>query len=148
AVTPRPLEPAAQIAYAADLARSLAGGPWLLMEHSTSAVNWQPRNLAKPPGQLVLDALAHVARGSEGALFFQWRASRAGSEKWHSAMVPHAGTDSKIWREVVRLGAHLQRLAEIRGSTVRAEVAVLFDHESEVGRAAGRERGGSLRSAG
>ena len=38
-------------------------------------------------------------------------------------MVPHAGTDSKIWREVVTLGGHLQRLA-IRGSTVRAEVAV------------------------
>src|SRR5690606_23615457 len=130
AVTPRPLEPAAQIAYAADLARSLAGGPWLLMEHSTSAVNWQPRNLAKPPGQLVLDALAHVARGSEGALFFQWRASRAGSEKWHSAMVPHAGTDSKIWREVVRLGAHLRALAEVEGSRTEARVAVLLDYPS------------------
>ena len=36
---------------AADLVRGLAGGqPWLLMEHSTSAVNWQPRNRAKAPG--------------------------------------------------------------------------------------------------
>ncbi|MFY1687838.1 beta-galactosidase [Plantactinospora sp. WMMB782] len=125
-----PLEPPAQIAFAADLSRSLAGGPWLLMEHSTSAVNWQPRNLAKPAGQLVRDALAHVARGSEGALFFQWRASRAGSEKWHSAMLPHAGTDSKIWREVVELGRHLRALAEIEGSRTEAEVAVLLDYPS------------------
>lgn len=128
--TAPPLEAAAQIAYAADLARSLAGGPWLLMEHSTSAVNWQPRNLAKPDGQLVLDSLAHVARGSEGALFFQWRASRAGSEKWHSAMVPHAGTDSKIWREVVRLGGHLRALAQVEGSRTEARVAVLLDYPS------------------
>jgi len=41
------------LAFAADLARSLGGGrPWLLMEHSTSAVNWQPRNVAKSPGRL------------------------------------------------------------------------------------------------
>src|SRR5664279_5220479 len=50
---------------AADLTRSMAGGmPWLLMEHSTSAVNWQPRSLAKTPGQLRRNSLTHVARGS------------------------------------------------------------------------------------
>jgi beta-galactosidase len=126
-----PHEAGAQIAYSADLSRSLAdGGSWLLMEHSTSAVNWQPRNLAKPAGQLIRDSLSHVARGSEGAMFFQWRASRAGSEKWHSAMVPHAGRDSKIWREVVRLGRHLKALVEIDGSRVEARAAVLLDYPS------------------
>jgi beta-galactosidase len=126
-----PTPPGAQIAYAADLTRSLAGGgPWLLMEHSTSAVNWQPRNVVKAPGQLVRDSLAHVARGSEGALFFQWRASRAGAERWHSAMVPHAGTGTALWREVVTLGGHLRRLAEVAGSVVDAEVAVLLDYPS------------------
>ncbi|GAA1735207.1 beta-galactosidase [Luedemannella helvata] len=123
--------PAAQIAFAADVTRSLAAGaPWLLMEHSTSAVNWQPRNLAKPPGRLVRDALGHVARGSEGAMFFQWRASVAGAERWHSAMLPHAGTDSRIWREVVELGRHLRALADVDGSTVTAPVAILLDYES------------------
>jgi beta-galactosidase len=121
----------AQLAYAADLARSLAGGdPWLLMEHSTSAVNWQPRNLVKAPGQLVRDSLSHIARGADGALFFQWRASRAGAEKWHSAMVPHAGTDTGVWREVVELGGHLRRLAEVAGSVVESDVAVLLDYPS------------------
>jgi beta-galactosidase len=124
-------EAGAQIAYAGDLTRSLAGGaPWLLLEHSTSAVNWQPRNLAKAPGELTRHSLAHVARGSEGAMFFQWRASRAGAEKWHSAMLPHAGTDTKIWREVTELGGHLRRLAEVAGSVVRADVALLLDYPS------------------
>lgn len=126
-----PVEPAAQIAYGADRSRSLAGGrPWLLMEHSTSSLSWRPRNFAKPPGQLIRNSLSHVARGSEGVNFFQWRASRYGGEKWHSAMLPHAGTDTKIWQEVVTLGGYLKRLAEIEGSVVRADVAVLLDHAS------------------
>ncbi|WP_344125685.1 beta-galactosidase [Luedemannella flava] len=125
-----PASPAAQIAFAADVSRSLAAGPWLLMEHSTSAVNWQPRNFAKPPGRLVRDALGHVARGSEGAMYFQWRASVSGGERWHSGMVPHAGTDSRIWREVVELGRHLRALADVDGATVAAPVAILLDYES------------------
>ena len=101
---------------AADLTRSLAGGaPWLLMEHSTSAVNWQPRNLAKRPGEMRRNSLAHVARGADSVLFFQWRASRRGAEKFHSAMLPHGGTDTRVWREVVGLGADLAALAPLRG---------------------------------
>jgi beta-galactosidase len=118
------------LAFASDLTRGLARGPWLLMEHSTSAVNWQPRNAAKAPGQLLRNSLSHVARGSEGAMFFQWRASRAGAEKWHSAMLPHAGTDTKIWREVRSLGDALRRLGEVAGSTVDADVALVFDYPS------------------
>jgi len=118
------------LAYAADLTRSLAGGEWLLMEHSTSAVNWQPRNAAKGPGEMIRNSLSHVARGSQGAMFFQWRASRAGAEKWHSAMVPHAGADSTLWHDVVRLGDHLANLAPVLGSTVDAPVALLHDYPS------------------
>jgi beta-galactosidase len=118
------------LAMSADLVRSLAGGPWLLMEHSTSAVNWQPRNAAKPPGQMRRDSLTHVARGADGALFFQWRASAAGAEKYHSALVPHAGTDSDRWREVVALGRDIGALGEVAGTRVRAEVAIAFDWHS------------------
>jgi beta-galactosidase len=39
------------VAMTADLTRAFARqAPWLLMETSTSAVNWQPRNAARPPG--------------------------------------------------------------------------------------------------
>ncbi|GII77154.1 beta-galactosidase [Sphaerisporangium rufum] len=119
------------LAMSADLARSVAGGaPWMLMEHSVGAVNWQPRNLAKRPGEMRRNSLAHVARGSDSVLFFQFRASRFGAEKFHSAMVPHAGPTSPQWREVVGLGADLRALAGVRGSRVRAEVALLWDWES------------------
>ncbi|MBG0818865.1 beta-galactosidase [Planomonospora sp. ID82291] len=123
--------PEIELAFSADLTRGVAGGrPWLLMEHATSAVNWQPVNVAKPAGSLRLGSLAHVARGADGACFFQWRASRAGAEKYHSGMVPHAGTRSKVWRDVVALGRDLAALAEVAGSRVVSEVALLFDWES------------------
>lgn len=116
------------LAMAADLTRSLAdGAPWLLMEHSTSAVNWQPRNPAKPAGQMTRDSLTHLARGADGALFFQWRASAAGAEKFHSGLVPHAGTDTRQWREVTELGARVAALAPVTGSRVTAQVAIVFD---------------------
>ena len=41
-------------------------------------MNWQPRNLAKGPGELRRNSLAHVARGADALMFFQWRASRFG----------------------------------------------------------------------
>jgi beta-galactosidase len=120
-----------RLAMSADLSRSLADGlPWMLMEHSTSAVTWQERGIAKRPGEMRRNSLAHVARGSDSVLFFQWRASRFGAEKWHSAMVPHAGTDSQVWRDVVALGEDVRRLAPVRGSRVTGEVAIVWDWES------------------
>lgn len=125
---------AQDVAFAADrmrgLARATGTEPWLLMEHSASAVSWQPRNRAKDPGELARNSLAHVARGSDGALFFQWRQSASGAEQFHSAMVPHAGRDTRVWREVVELGATLRDLSG-RGLTTThtepARVALIMD---------------------
>ncbi|GAA4484510.1 beta-galactosidase [Microbacterium panaciterrae] len=121
-----------ELSFSANLTSGLAGGsPWFLMEHSTSAVNWQPVNLAKPEGALAADALAHVAHGADAVCYFQWRQSRAGAEKFHSAMLPHAGEDSDIFRDVSRLGETLAALHEVAGSRRKqAPVAILFDWES------------------
>jgi beta-galactosidase len=124
-------DPTAELSFSDDLTRGLAqGAPWILMEHSTSAVNWQPLNLAKQPGEMTRNSLTHVARGADGVCFFQWRASLQGSEKFHSALLPHAGTDTDLWREVVELGATLDRLDEVAGSRVVADVALLFSWDS------------------
>ncbi|MEU4769380.1 beta-galactosidase [Actinosynnema sp. NPDC023794] len=125
------LDAAADTAFGADRARSFGGGrPWLLMEQGANTVYAEGRVLPKNPGDIMRHTLSHIARGSEGALFFQWRQSRAGAETWHSAMVPHAGADSRIFREVEAVGEAVARLAEVAGSTVTAEVAVLHDAEA------------------
>lgn len=120
-----------ELAFSADLTRGIASGkPWMLMEHSTSAVNWQPRNTPKLPGEMQRNSLAHVARGADAVMFFQWRQSRAGSEKFHSAMVPHGGTNTRVWREVVELGAALRAMSAVQGSLVESRTAIIFDYES------------------
>ncbi|UQU63479.1 beta-galactosidase [Couchioplanes caeruleus] len=121
-----------ELSFSANLTGNLAGGrPWFLMEHSTSAVNWQPVNLAKRPGELERDSLTHVAHGADAVCFFQWRQSRAGAEKYHSAMVPHAGTDSDLFRTVSALGARLRELAFVAGAPrTRARAAIVFDWTS------------------
>jgi beta-galactosidase len=119
--------PRSEQAFTDDLTRGVAGGPWMLMESATSAVNWQPVNVAKRPGELLLDSLRHVARGADTVGFFQWRASQAGGEKFHSALVPHAGPDSARFREVVGLGAALAALGDVAGEPVAADVALLWD---------------------
>ena len=120
-----------ELAFSADLTRGIAGGqPWILMEHSTSAVNWQPRNRPKMPGEMLRSSLAHVARGADAVMFFQWRQSYAGAEKFHSAMVPHGGRETRVWREVVELGAALRSLGPVRGTAVQSRVAIVFDYEA------------------
>jgi beta-galactosidase len=114
-----------------DLMRSLRGGqPWILMEQAPSAVNWREHNAPKAPGMQRAWSYQAVARGADGILYFQWRQSVAGAEKFHSALVPHAGTDSRVWRETEQLGAELGRLGEVAGTRVPARVAIMFDWDS------------------
>ena len=124
-----------ELAFSASLVDGIARkDPWFLMEHSTSAVNWRPVNYRKEPGQLVRDSLTHVAMGADAVCYFQWRQSKAGAEKFHSAMVPHAGEDSAVFRDVCELGADLNTLADnglLGTKLAKSKVAVVFDYESE-----------------
>ncbi|GAA0561658.1 hypothetical protein GCM10010172_51080 [Paractinoplanes ferrugineus] len=105
-------ETLADRAFAADLARGWArGGPWMLMEHAPSPA---AREIAEP----------YLARGATGILYFQWRASRGGAEQWHPAMVPHAGPETPVFREICALGAALRGRAP---TVVTARTALLYD---------------------
>jgi beta-galactosidase len=117
-----------QAGMVCDLIRSVgARRPWILMEQATSQVNWRQRNAAKHPGVMRLGSYQAVARGADGIMFFQWRQSKAGAEKHHSGMVPHAGIDSRVWREVKALGNELKKLDSLLTSQVKADVAILMD---------------------
>ena len=129
---PDPADPDSP-AYAAmtrDLMRSLRGGqPWILTEQAPSAVNWRRRNAPKLAGQQRAWSYQAVARGADGVLFFQWRQSIAGAEKFHSGMVPHSGTDTRVWREIEQLGAELKDLG-LGGARSESRVAIVFEWDS------------------
>lgn len=125
----RPLD---ELSFSANLTGGIAGGrPWFLMEHSTSAVNWKSVNVPKRPGHLVRDSLTHVGHGADAVCYFQWRQSQGGAEKYHSAMLPHAGTGTALHRTVQELGARLAALSPVVGSSRRpADIAIVFDWDS------------------
>ncbi len=120
-----------QAGMTCDLMRSLGNRrPWILMEQSTTHVNWRQRNATKLPGGMRLGSYQAIARGADGIMFFQWRQSQVGAEKFHSGMYPHIGADSRVWREVKELGNELPKLTPVLSSQVQSDTAILMDWES------------------
>jgi beta-galactosidase len=118
-------------AFTRDLMRSLKPDvPWILMEQATAAVNWRPSNAPKAPGQMAALSAQAIGHGADGIMFFQWRQSRRGSEKFHSAMLPQAGTETRSWREVVEFGRVLGELPALPAGDSRARVALVVDWEN------------------
>lgn len=133
---PDPNDPdgACRGAFAQDLTRSLGGvsrgGGWIMMEQAVGSVGFRTVASPKPPGLYRLWSLQAVARGADGVLQFQWRASRQGAERTHSAMVPHAGPDSRVFREVCEVGKELEGLSEVLGTKVAARAAIVVDWDA------------------
>jgi beta-galactosidase len=125
-------EVAAETAFNHDVFRSLKGGqPFMLMESAPSIVNWQPVNKLKRPGMHILSSLQAVAHGSDTVQYFQWRKSRGSSEKLHGAVVDHSGRDdTRVFREVAELGQMLEKLDDVIGTSVPAQVALIYDWEN------------------
>lgn len=130
---PDPGDPDALVdaALTQNLMRSLGGGePWMLMEAATGAVSFRDHNLTKSPERVRLEALQAVAHGADGVCYFQWRQARTGPERFHSAMLPHAGADTALHRGVRRLGRELAALREVAGTRVRSDIALVWDWPS------------------
>jgi beta-galactosidase len=117
-------------AFTRDLMRSLKPGtPWILMEQSTGPLNWRKSNAPKAPGEMEALSIQAVAHGADGIMFFQWRQSRRGSEKFHSAMLPQSGTSTRIWREVSSMGQVLAQMPTV-SPVSGARVALVLDWEN------------------
>ncbi|WP_448719277.1 beta-galactosidase [Microbacterium natoriense] len=122
------------VAYGSDLARSWSGGPWVLMEQNATGIRVGDRTVVKEPERMIRNSIGYIARGSQSSLFFQWRASAAGSELWHGALVPHAGPDSRAFEGVVTLGRLLEKISEVAappadGVVVESQIAIVWDAE-------------------
>ena len=122
----------ANVSFLHDINRSMKGGkPFMLMESTPSTQNWAPVNKLKRPGMHRLASLQAVAHGSDTVQYFQWRKSRGSCEKMHGAVVDHAGHENtRVFQEVAALGRDLEKLAQVVGTTVRPDVAIVYDWEN------------------
>ncbi|MGL5245708.1 MAG: beta-galactosidase, partial [Sarcina sp.] len=123
---------AGRTAFFHDLNRSILDGrPFMLMESTPSSTNWQDISKLKKPGMHMLSSIQAIAHGSDTVQYFQWRKSRGSSEKFHGAVVDHCGHENtRVFKEVSRLGNILEKLDNVIGTSVNSEVAIIFDWEN------------------
>lgn len=124
--------PWSYVAMSHDLMRGLKDAPFMLMEQTPSQQNWQPYNSLKRPGQMRAQSYQTIAHGADTIQFFQLRRSIGGCEKFHGAVISHAGTDqTRVFREVTQLGKELEALGtRTLGSENVSDVGILFDWDN------------------
>lgn len=127
---PWPTDPPYFVAMKHDIMRGLKGGQsYVLTEQSPNQQNWQPYNKLKRPGEVRLLSYQAMAHGADTCLFFQMRQSIAGQEKFHGAIITHAGHENtRVFRESERLGHELEAIGDaFLGARTPAKVGMLFD---------------------
>jgi len=126
---------AATTALLHDMNRSMKKErPFLLMESAPGQPNWHRVNKLKRPGMHLLTSIQAIAHGSDSVQYFQWRKSRGGSEKLHSAVVDHGSYEvARVFKEVGEVGKVLRSLRQSSGTRTKSDVALVFDWENRWG---------------
>lgn len=130
---PALFEPAYKAALRNDLMRSLKGNqPYMIMEQTPSQNIWWSYNSLRRPGEMRLLSYQTLAHGADTIMFFQMRRSIGNCEKYHSAIIDHAGHENtRVFRECRRLGEELKGLGDtILDSRINAKAAIIFDWEN------------------
>lgn len=125
--------PLEEIAMRHDLMRGLKQGkPFALIEQTPSVTNWLPYNMLKRPGVMRLWSYQAVAHGADTVMFFQMKRSIGACEKYHGAVIDHAGHENtRVFREVASLGAELEKLGSMTlGARCDAKAAIVFDWDN------------------
>lgn len=126
-------EPFQNISLRHDVIRGLKNGePFMLMEQTPSQQNWQDYNSLKRPGVMRLWSYQAIAHGADTVMFFQLRRSIGACEKYHGALIAHAGHENtRVFRECAHLGEELNRLGDaILDSKCYSKVAIMFDFDN------------------
>jgi beta-galactosidase len=130
-------EPSYEAAFNLDVARNFIAEdkPFLIMEMSPNHASWAKCCSAKRPGEIGKIAMDNIAHGANSALYFQIRRTPAGFEKFHGAMISHAGhLDTRIARELKSLGEDLAKLPlDLQKEGLCAQAAVIHDWDEKLG---------------
>lgn len=121
------------VAFCHDLMRGLDGQkPFVLMEQTPSVTNWLPYSRLKRPGEMRLLSWQAVAHGADAVQFFQIRRSIGACEKYHGAVIDHAGhADTRVFRETAQLGRELEQVGGLfLDGRTPAKAALLFDWDN------------------
>ncbi|HYG23491.1 MAG TPA: beta-galactosidase [Verrucomicrobiae bacterium] len=107
-------------------------GFWVI-EQKAGQVNWHDVNSLVRPGVVRLFTYQLLSRGACGVLYYHWRQSRIGNEKFFGAVLPHhAHPDSRTFKEICQVGEEIKLLAPaLKDTKVVAEACILYSHEND-----------------
>jgi beta-galactosidase len=114
-----------------DLMRGLKRQNVWVMEQGSGPGGWGSYSATPQPGQMRLWAYQAVARGADMISFFRWRSCRWGREQYWHGILYHHGVPQRRYEEAKQIGQEFQALsAELDGSVVHSDVAILYDYDS------------------
>ncbi len=124
-------EVAARYSMMHDLHYSMQGKPFVMMESSPGLPNFRPYAHVRQPGELQREMLLAVGHGADGTMYFQWRKSRGGLEKFHGAVVGHDNSENSLtFKAVADYGKKLVKLAPVAGCGKKEDIALLWDWDN------------------
>lgn len=120
-----------ETSMAADLMRGIKRRNYWIMEQTAGPRGWSEFQRNPRPGEIRSVAFQHLAHGCDGHVWFRWRTCTAGREQYWHGLLGHDGRPLRRYEEIARTSAELRKLASVLdGTTVRADVAIVYDYDS------------------
>ena len=116
---------------AADVMRGLKRKNVWIMEQTAGPGGWSTFGRNPRPGEIRKIAYQQVAHGADGMVWFRWRTCTAGREQYWHGLLGHDGRPLRRYREAAQTARELHQLwAELEGTTLKPEVAIIYDYET------------------
>ncbi|HPG39926.1 MAG TPA: beta-galactosidase [bacterium] len=120
------------IAWSGDINRSLKRNNYLVTETNAQTIGWSSDGQFPPyDGQLRQNVYTHLASGANCVLYWHWHSLHYGQETYWKGVLSHDLQPNRIYREMSRTGAELQRIgANLVNLKKTNKVAILFSLDS------------------
>lgn len=115
----------------ADMMRGLKRQNFWIMEQTAGPGGWGAFGRNPRPGEIRKIAYQQLAHGADGQIWFRWRTCTAGREQYWHGLLGHDGRPLRRYQEAAQTAQEYHALAaELDGTTVQAEVAIVMDYDS------------------
>lgn len=117
----------AEIALCGDIARSLKGGNYLVMETQAQGFpDWTPYK-----GQLRLQAYSNIASGANSVMYWHWHSIHNACETYWRGILSHDFQENAVYKELCVIGQEFDRIgSHIVNLRKKNEVAILVSNEA------------------
>lgn len=112
-----------------DIMRGFKQQNFFMMESTPNTANWRDASKNKRPKVNEITSMLAIAFGSQSVGYFQMKRSRNHAEMFHSAIIDDFVYENRFTHELKQLGTNLNSIEEILDTTIKNDVAVVFDYE-------------------